>query len=87
MLRREESGCFLLADGMTKDFVYLVYSKNALLGGLVSLLNRLLLLASLARSRKPDLESLGTEKEKRTRRKGEKEKEGDVKPAPTVYIY
>lgn len=32
MLRREESGCFLLAHGMTKDFVYLVYSKNALLG-------------------------------------------------------
>lgn len=38
MLRREESGCFLLAYRITKDLVYLVYSKNALLGGLVSLL-------------------------------------------------
>lgn len=32
MLRREESGCFLLTHGITEDFVYLVYSKNALLG-------------------------------------------------------
>lgn len=38
MLRREESGCFLLAYGISKDLVHLVYSKNALLGGLVSLL-------------------------------------------------
>lgn len=38
MLRREESGCFLLAYRIIKDVVYLVYSKNALLGGLVSLL-------------------------------------------------
>lgn len=32
MLRREESGCFLLAYGITKDLVYLIYSKNSLLG-------------------------------------------------------
>lgn len=35
MLRREESGCFLLAYRITKDLVYLVYSKNALLVSLL----------------------------------------------------
>lgn len=59
MLRREESGCFLLAYRITKDVVYLVYSKNSLLG-VSGVATRLLslLMALLARSRKPDLESL-----------------------------
>lgn len=35
MLRREESGCFLLAYRITKDLVYLVYSKNVLLVALL----------------------------------------------------
>lgn len=76
MLRREESGCFLLAYGITKDFVYLVYSKNALLGCWYRYSNRLLLLASLSCSRKSDLESLGTEKRQREENKEKRRKKG-----------
>lgn len=70
MLRREESGCFLLAYRIIKDLVYLVYSKNALLGCLVSLLKSITppsfaVLLSKFRYRRVCTRG----KEKRTRRK------------------
>lgn len=69
MLRREESGCFLLAYGIIKDLVYLVYSKNALL---VSLLGCYpILIDSLSCSRNFDIDEFG----RGGRRIGEKKKE------------